>query len=193
MKKFVCNNKRILLLIGICLVVIIISILLFIIFYKEHNVPITYKEYTGYLNNFSIKVNENFEFDKLEENPEYELILESQKFNSSIYVSSFDSTSVRSIETVINSDKDDFSSKFENVSDISDITSLEISEYNVYEYHFTSNNKYIQVYYILADDKAYVLDFYIDINKNYEYNLKDSTKEIISSFKILDTKQEENK
>ena len=113
------------------------------------------------------------------------MVLKSETYNSEIYVSSFGSSRVRSIEDVLKSDKEDFSSKFQAITNLSEFSTFDVSGNKVYEYHFTSSNRYIQNYYIVLENKVYVFDFDIDKNNDYEYSLEDYTEEIIKSFKVL--------
>ena len=185
LNTFFTKKKIFFIILFILIVIVAVGAFIFFKFFYKNTKKDTYSEYSSYLNIFSIKANDIFEFKRLEEYQGYELILESEKYNSSIYISSFDCSSVRSIDTVINADKSDFCTKFENIKDISEISNGNISDNTYYEYHFSTQDKFIQVYYIVKDNKVYVFDFYIDINKNYEYNLKDYIEEIIKSFKII--------
>ena len=145
----------------------------------------TYSEQVSYNNSFSIDIDDTLEFEKQNKNNDYDLILKSQKYNSEIYVSSFDSSKVRSIEDVIEADKKDFTGKFKTISDSKEISSADISSLKAYTYNFKSSNRLIKIYYIILKNKVYVFDFDIDKSQDYEYNLEDFTDEIIESFKIL--------
>ena len=179
--------------------IIIVSIIIFVIFiitgiigfigfksgifnFKSKD---TYLESTSYDGSFSISVNDVFEFKKAQKTDDYSLVLKSEVYNSEIYVSSFNSSRVRSIEDVLQEDKKGFTSKFKSISQLSELSSVDVSEYKVYKYSFKSSNRFIQCYYIVSNKNVYIIDFDIDTSKDYEYNLEDYTEEIIESFKIL--------
>ena len=185
MKNFFINHKKIIIIsiIAFLIIVALLIGLLFFYFYKKNN-SYSYVEQISYNNDFSIQIPDVFEFEKQEAIQDYDLVLISEKYNSRIYISSFDSSRVRSITDVIQSDKEDFILKFQGTKEVTDLKGVDITGLTVYEYNFTASGRFIQNYYIVKENNVYVFDFDIDIKENYEYNLKDFTNEIVESFKL---------
>ena len=189
MRNFFYNYKKLIIISSAILALIIVATIAGFVFLRmrssNSSSDFTYSKLISYDNVFSITVNDVFDFKKQDKNDDYNLILKSYNYNSSIYISSFDLSKIRSIEDVLNSDKKIFLSNFQNASEISELSSKNISDYKVYEYHFKTSNRIIQNYYVLTENKIYIFDFDIDKNNDYEYNLEDFTEEIIKSFKLL--------
>ena len=174
-------NKRNIILIVILLIMIIVAISLFFILNKikkDKLKPISFSSSDSYI---SLSAPSEYEFSVIEDDS-YLLLLKSQTTGSSIYVSETSATNVRDISKFIEYDKNDYISKFPNISQVSDITELTVQGLPTYNYNFHyKENMYVDVYWILKDSKFIIIDF--NINKD-KIDLSSYVTEILNSLKL---------
>lgn len=174
-------NKKNIILIVILLIMIIVAISLFFILNKtkkEKLKPISFSSSDG---SVSIMAPSEYEFSVIDD-ASYLLLLKSQITGSSIYVSETSTTNIRDISKFIEYDKNDYISKFPNISQVSDVNELTVQGLQAYNYNFYyKENMYVDVYWILKDSKFIIVDF--NINKD-KIDLSSHVTEILNSLKL---------
>ena len=128
-------NKKNIILIVILLIMIIVAISLFFILNKtkkEKLKPISFSSSDG---SVSITAPSEYEFSVIDD-ASYLLLLKSQITGSSIYVSETSTTNIRDISKFIEYDKNDYISKFPNISQVSDVNELTVQGLQAYNYNF---------------------------------------------------------
>lgn len=159
------KKKKNIILIAVIAFLIIIAIVLFLLLKKDKliitNTVITFSTDDSSL---SIEIPEKYSFSKVNDDS-YLLVLNSAEIASSIYFSSFSRSNIRDTDKFIECEKNDYISKFSNISEVSEISELTINGSTAYNYHFRyKENMFVDVYWILKDDEFIVID--LDINTN---------------------------
>ena len=160
----------------------ILSIILFFVFrnFEKKNDAIT--TFTSNDSSFSLSIYDSLGFSEHNDN-DYVLALKSENSNAGIYVSKVSTNNVRDFRKYIEADKNDYISKFSNISQVSEISEYTLQSLPVYNYHFNyRESMYVDVYWILKDSEFYVIDFSID--KNTE-DLSYRIGEILNSLKFI--------
>lgn len=175
-------NKRNIILIVILLIMIIVAISLFFILNKIKKDKLKPISFSSSDSSISLSAPSEYEFSVIEDDS-YLLLLKSQTTGSSIYVSETSATNVRDISKFIEYDKNDYISKFPNISQVSDVTELTVQGLPTYNYNFHyKENMYVDVYWILKDSKFIIIDF--NINKKDKIDLSSHVTEILNSLKL---------
>lgn len=180
-KKFL--TKKNIILITIIFVLLIIAALLFVLYIHQNSSTseigkTTFKSKSG---DISLTISGKYKF-SLSEKGTYELVLKSDISRSSIYVSKISANNIRDKNKFIEYDKNDYISKFSNISEVSNIESKEINGFESYNYHFKyKDTMYVDVYWILKDSDFYIIDFNIDTESN---DMSTHINEIINSLEL---------
>lgn len=173
------NIKLLVLLIVIVLV--ILSLILFFIFKKSDKDINTITTFSSSDGAISLSLYDSLGFSE-QKNGNYVVELTSEKSGAGIYVSKVSTNNIRDMLKYIEADKNDYVSKFSNISQVSDISEYTLQSYKVYNYHFNyKENMYVDVYWILKDNDFYIIDFNID--KSTE-DLSHRIGEILDSIKF---------
>ena len=173
-------NRNFILLVIVIMLIVIAGILFFVLRTKNET-PETLLSFESSDSSFSISVPSFFNFSKIEDE-DYTLVLKSDLTGSTIYFSQTSANNIRDFNKFIEADKNNFISKFSNISQVSDITESTLQNLPTYNYHFNFNeNRYVEVYWILKDSTFYIIDFYINTEKE---NLSSYIDEIINSLKF---------
>ena len=156
------NKKNIILLIFIVLLIIIVFLLLGLTRnHKQKNIDKSLI-YTAEDSSISVTLSEKMNFSKIESDS-YKLALYSSSLDSGIYFSELEAHNIRDIYKFINADKNDYISKFSSISQVSDISETVVCGEKAYNYNFYyKSTMYVDVYWVLKDDKFIVIDFNID-------------------------------
>ena len=73
---------------------------------------------------------------------------------------------IRDEKKFIEGDKNDYISKFSNINNVSDITETTVGEKKAYNYNFNyRQNMYVDVYWIIDNNKFLIIDFNINTDK----------------------------
>ena len=169
-KKQSTTKRNLILLIIILLLILIVRSLVFLL--KNPNVDITPGTSTYLSNNsvISVTVPNKYEFSVVEDNS-YLLELRSTKISSNVFISENSAINIRDIKKFVSSDKNDYISKFPNISNVSDISETTVNNLTTYNYNFYyKGNMFVDVYWILKDDKLYVIDFNINTDNSDFYS-----------------------
>ena len=161
-KTGLLNKKNLFLLILVVFLTIIAISLLGLS--KKHTSKTNEKKivYTSDDSSVSISLSEKLQFSKVESDS-YKLALYSSVLDSGIYFSEVEVKNIRDIFKFIEADKNDYISKFSNISQVSGIDETLVCENKAYNYHFYyKNNMFVDVYWILKDDKFIIIDFNIN-------------------------------
>ena len=180
-KKQSTTKRNLILLIIILLLILIVRSLVFLL--KNPDVDITPGTSTYSSNNsvVSVTVPNKYEFSVVENNS-YLLELRSTKISSNIFVSENSSTNIKDIKKFVDSDKNDYISKFPNISDVSDISETTINNLTAYNYNFYyKGNMFVDVYWVLKNDKIYVIDINTNTDNSDFYS---NRKEILNNLVI---------
>lgn len=175
LKASLLNKKNnILLIVVIFLIIIVISLFGLS---KKHNSKTNEKKivYTDDDSSvsISISISNKFQFSKVESDS-YELALYSSVLDSGIYFSEVEVKNIRDIFKFIEADKNDYISKFSNISQVSDITETLVCENKAYNYHFYyKNNMYVDVYWVLKENSFIIIDFNINTDNTDLSIIKD--------------------
>lgn len=176
-----CLNKRNIILIVILLVMIIVAISLFFILNKTKKDKLKPISFSSSDSSVSLSAPSEYEFSVIDDDS-YLLLLKSQATGSSIYVSEVSATNVRDNLKFIEYDKNDYISKFPNISQVSDISELTIQGLAAYNYNFYyKDNMFVDVYWILKDSKFIIIDF--NVNKD-KIDLSSHITEILNSLQL---------
>lgn len=180
-KKFL--TKKHIILIVIVLTLLIVAALLFILYNHSSTIAqatanTSFNSYSGEIN---LTIPNEYKF-SISEKGSYELVLKSDISKSAIYFSKISSANIRDKKKFIEYDKNDYISKFSNISEVSDIEEKIINGLESYNYHFKyRDTMYVDVYWILKDSNFYIIDFNIDTEAN---NMASSINTIINSLKL---------
>lgn len=187
MENFIGNHKFLtkkhIILIIIILVLVVIASLLFVLFVHQNSVAsiATNTTFTSKSGDISLTLPSEYKF-SLAEKGTYELVLKSDISRSSIYISKVSTQNIRDKDKFIEYDKNDYISKFSNISEASNVELKKIGGLEAYNYHFKyKNTMYVDVYWILKDSFFYVIDFNIDTEIN---DMSSHINEIINSLKL---------
>lgn len=167
MKQKLIVTKRNKILCLVILFLIIIAIILFNVLHKHKIIgpQNTSSTITSDDSTISVTIPDKYHFSKVE-NESYNLVLNSSLLGSNIYFSEISTANIRDIFKFIEGDKNDYISKFPNISDVSDITETTVLDQTAYTYNFHyKGTMYVAVYWILRDDKFTVIDFNINTEK----------------------------
>ncbi len=163
------------------LFVIILASVLFLVFKNSKKSAPTLQTFCSEDKTISLSIYDSFEFSKYSDDS-YVLAVNSNKINSSIYVSRFSTSNIRDISKFIEADKNDYISKFTNINQVSDISEYTFQGLHAYNYHFNyQENMYVDVYWILKDSDLYVIDFNVNMKKG---NFSSHISEILNSLKF---------
>lgn len=174
-------NKRNIILTVILLVMIIVAISLFFVLNKTKKDKLKPISFSSSDSSVSLSAPSEYEFSVIDDDS-YLILLKSQTTGSSIYVSEAPATNVRDISKFIEYDKNDYISKFPNISQVSDINELNIQGLSAYNYNFYyKNNMYVDVYWILKDSKFIIIDF--NVNKD-KIDLSSHITDILNSLQL---------
>lgn len=95
----------------------------------------------------------------------------------------------KALKDIATSDRNIYTKKFENVSDISDLQEFNLQNSNIlssykYSFNFTTQNKsyYVQVFWIQSNTEYYIIT--LNIPQNHISKYQSIETEIISSFKM---------
>ncbi len=164
-KKNVAKRNRILCL--IILFLVIIAIILFNVLHKRKisGTPNTSSTITNDDSTISVTIPDKYHFSKVE-SESYNLVLNSSLLGSNIYFSEVSTANIRDISKFIEGDKNDYISKFSNISNVSDIAETTVLDQTAYTYNFHyKGTMYVAVYWILRDDIFTLIDFNINTEK----------------------------
>ena len=159
-------SKKNIILILIIILLIIIAIILYLILRKnETQKKETFSTFYSNDSSISILLSDKYKFSK-SENESYKLILDSVSLDSNIYFSEVNMGNIRDEKKFIEGDKNDYISKFSNINNVSDITETTIGEKKAYNYNFNyRQNMYVDVYWIIDNNKFLIIDFNINTDK----------------------------
>lgn len=160
------RHKKNLNLIIVILVLIIIAFFLFSL-RKKHEIEVqnTVSIFSTEDSSISLSIPDKYKFSELEADS-YLLILNSSAISSNIYFSEVTTNNIRDIFKFIEGDKNDYISKFSNISKVSEISETNIGDLPAYTYNFYyRENMYVSVYWILKGNKFIVIDFNINTEK----------------------------
>ena len=164
-KKFHINKNIVL----IIIIFILIAIAVFLFFKLKHPViqdTITIQKFKSNDETVSIEALSNYDF-IVQHIEGYDLSIYSSKYSSSVFISKVPTANIRDMKKYIEADKNDYISKFSNISDVSEITETTVNNLHAYNYHFNySSNMYVEVYLVPKQDYLYIIDF--NINKDKE-------------------------
>ena len=187
MEKFIVNHKFLtkkhIILIIIVLVLVVVASLLFALFVHQNSVvsKATNTTFMSKSGDISIVLPGEYKFSPSEKGT-YELVLKSDISRSSIYFSKVSTKNIRDKNKFIEYDKNDYISKFSNISEVSNIEQKKINGLDTYNYHFKyKDTMYVDVYWILKDSFFYTIDFNIDTEVN---DMSSHISEIINSLKL---------
>ena len=174
-------NKKNIILIVILLIMIIVAISLFFILNKTKKEKLKPISFSSSDDSVSLTAPSEYEFSVINDDS-YLLLLKSQTTGSSIYISETSTTNIRDISKFIEYDKNDYISKFPNISKVSDVSELTVQGLPAYNYNFYyKENMYVDVYWVLKDSKFIIIDF--NINKD-KIDLSSHVTEILNSLKL---------
>jgi len=186
-ENFIVNQKFLtkkhIILITIIVVLVIVVALLFVLYMHKHSSAalVSNTTFTSKSGEISLTLSDKYQF-SLSEKGTYEIVLKSEVSKSSIYVSKVSANNIRDKNKFIEYDKDDYISKFSNISEVSDIDVKTINGLEAYNYHFTyKDTMYVDVYWIFKDSYIYVFDFNIDTGVN---DMSSHMDEIMNSLKL---------
>lgn len=186
--KFFLSTHKQKLIVGILILIILILLIVAILvlrFWKSG----TYKTTTfvSSKKDFSIILSDNLEMN-VYNNSSYDLLLKStsESNKNTIAISSFtEINSIYPLQDIIEADKKNYISQFENVSNISEISEGNLSKnlYNFHKYSFETNKLYLEVYWIEFNNKYYIFDFVSD--KNSSVSLKSNINSILETLEFV--------
>lgn len=178
-EKWLTKKNIILIIVLLIMIIIAISLFLLLNMKKQEKLkPITYSSLDS---SMSLTAPSEYNFSVINDDS-YLLSLKSQSTGSSIYISEASASNIRDISKLIEYDKNDYISKFPDISQVSDINQLTIQSLPAYNYNFYYKDyMYVDVYWILKDNKFIILDFNINTDKT---DLSSSITEILNSLKF---------
>ena len=153
-------------LIIIIFILIVIALVLFFS-HRKHTDDIvnTSSTFSDEKSSISFTIPDKYQFSKAESDS-YLLTLISSTISSSIYVSEFSATNIKDIFKFIEADKNDYISKFSNISGVSSVSNTVVGSLPAYNYTFHyRDNMYVSVYWVLKNNKFIVIDFNINTGK----------------------------
>lgn len=176
------KKKIIIVILSIIVLVLLIIAISMAKFWKSG----TYKTTTfvSSKKDFSITLSDTLEMN-IYTTDSYDLLLKSVSNKNIIAISSFNEIdSIYSFQDIINADKNNYISQFENVTNVSEISEghLDKSSYNFHKYSFETNELYVEVYWIKFNNKYYIFDFAHD--KNSSIDLKSSINSILETLEF---------
>lgn len=187
MENFIVNQKFLtkkhIILIIIVIVLVIIAALLFVLYLHKNSSAsiVSTTTFTSKSGEISLTVSDEYKF-ALSEKGTYELVLKSDTSKSSIYFSKVSTSNIRDKNKFIEYDKNDYISKFSNISNVSDIEIKTIHGLESYNYHFNyKDTMYVEVFWILKGSDFYIIDFNIDTQVS---DMNSHINEIINSLKL---------
>lgn len=173
-------TKKNIILIVVILILIVVAIILFFILNKQ-NLSKADETLTFSTSDFTISLPAKYKFSKLDTET-YSLALRAGITDSSIYFSKVLASTIRDKQKFVEYDKDDYISKFSNISEVSEVKTKSINGLEVYNYNFKyKETMYVDVYWILKDSTFYIVDFNINTVSN---DLTPYVEEILNSLKF---------
>ena len=177
-KKFL-DKKHIILIVLILFLAIVAIILFFLLKSDKSDNSATTISFTS--SNLTISVPTNYKFSKIDKDS-YDLVLRSDTSGSAIYFSHTSANTIRDKIKFVEYDKNDYISKFSNISEVSEVSQKNINGLETYNYHFRyKETMYIDVYWILKDSTFYTIDFNINTSSD---DLTPYVEEILNSLKL---------
>lgn len=174
-------NKRNIILFAIVIILIIIALIMFFILKNREKEKLMPVEFSSNDSSISISVANEYEFSTVSDDS-YKLVLKSAVTGSAIYFSEVSNTNVRDTLKLVEADKNDYISKFSNISQVSDVSETTINGSTAYTYNFHyKDTMLVDVYWIVKDSKFIVIDFNIDTTN---LDLSSHIGEILNSLKI---------
>ena len=168
-KEKIFTKKNIILLIVILVLAAVAISLFFMTRKKEEVASNSIETYNSKDSSISLTLSSNYNFQPIASD-EYELLLNSSDYLSNIYISKVTINNIKDLNKFMEADKNDYISKFPNISQVSDITETTVNTYTAYNYHFYyKDTMYVDVYWVMNDNTFYIIDFNlntssIDIN-----------------------------
>jgi len=114
-------NKRNIILFAIVIILIIIALIMFFILKNREKEKLMPVEFSSNDSSISISVANEYEFSTVSDDS-YKLVLKSAVTGSAIYFSEVSNTNVRDTLKLVEADKNDYISKFSNISQVSDVS-----------------------------------------------------------------------
>lgn len=181
MKMFFSMHKQkiFIILLSIITVILIVVAAHVLSFYKSG----TYKTTTfvSSKKDFSITLQDNLNMD-ISGNSEYELLLKSADNNNVIAVARTEKNPIYSTKELIDADKTNYTSQYENPQNISEINLGKLKDYSYYKYSFETEEYFVEVYWLEANNYYYVFDFAAD--KNSSIDLKSNIITILETLEF---------
>lgn len=181
MKMFFSMHKQkiFIILLSIITIILVVVAAHVLSFYKSG----TYKTTTfvSTKKDFSITLQDNLEMD-LSGNNNYELLLKSTNNNNVIAVSRTEKNPIYSIKDLIEADKTNYTSQYEEPQNISEINLGKLKNYSYYKYSFDAKEHYVEVYWFEVNNYYYVFDFVSD--KNSSIDLKSNITSILETLEF---------
>ena len=155
----------------------IFVIILFVIFgYYFYHKNFCYTTVSSRDNSFSISIPNkvNFKFKDSSED-DYFLDFYSIKDNMFFYSNIIDKKAEINLVDVVNEEKNNLNSNFENVNVLSDVENFSFNNYNACKYSYTykepnlNKDLYAEVFWIETNSKIYVLDLEVSSEKIDKY------------------------
>lgn len=174
-------NKRNIILFAIVIVLIIVALVMFFILQNREKEKLRPVEFSSDDGSISVSVPNEFEFATVSDES-YKLLLKSAVSGSSIYFSEVSNTNVRDILKFVEYDKNDYISKFSNISQVSDVSEISVQGLTAYNYNFHyKDSMFVDVYWIVKDSKFVVVDFNVNTTN---LDLSPYISEVLNSLKI---------
>lgn len=185
-KMFLSIHKKLILLILLSIITIILLVVAgFVIAFRNKG---TYKttKFISVDKDFSITLNDTLKMDLVNKN-NYKLYIASIDNNNKniIAVSTTDINPLYSMEELVNADKTNYVSEFENVSNVSETFITPIKGKTCYKYSFDTKDSYIEVYWINMNNVYYVFDF--ACNKKATTDLKSNINNILNTLEFTNS------
>lgn len=182
-KMFFSIHKKLIfiILLSIITVALIIVAGLVIAFRNKGSYKTT--KYISVNKDFSITLQDNLEMD-LSNKSGYKLYITSidKNVKNIIAVSTTDLNPLYTMEELVNADKTNYVSEFENSSNVSETFITTVKGKSCYNYSFDTDSSYIEVYWINANNTYYVFDFACD--KKSPVNLKANITNILNTLEF---------
>lgn len=175
------NKKILFIVISILILIVIIGVFIFLRLKNKNSSDVLFSSNQE----LSIEIPKKLKLEQIQ-NPNYILYLQSN--NLRIRVSKINRFLNKSLEKIIEADKETYLKNFQNYNNVSDIIHLEINGYNSYMYTFdfttTSPNIILSSKNIAIEqnDVIYMIDF--TVNSAFIQNSNEIINEILLSLKI---------
>ena len=157
-------TKKNIILLAIVIVLIIIAITLFVILQNTKKEKLKLISFSSKDSSISISVPNEYNFSEVDVDS-YVLSLKSSSTGSGIYISEVSANNIKDFTKFVESDKNDYISKFPNISQVSDVSESTINGLRTFNYNFCyKDNMYVDVYWILKDSNFITVDF--NVNKD---------------------------